>query len=130
MSRCGYVEYLDNWTLIRWRGQVASATRGKRGQAMLKELLEALDAMPEKRLIAHDLERDGEFCTLGVLGAKRGIPLHKLDTWDYDGIAGEFNIAPPLVQEIEYMNDEWCENMTPEQRWEKMRDWVEQQIKP
>lgn len=57
MSRSGYSEDWDgeNWTFIRWRGAVKSALRGKRGQAFLREALAALDAMPEKRLITHDL---------------------------------------------------------------------------
>lgn len=61
MSRSGYTEDCDdNWQLIRWRGAVASAIRGKRGQAFLRELLAALDAMPEKRLIADALVFDGQ----------------------------------------------------------------------
>lgn len=63
MSRSGYIDELDQWDLIRYRGQVASAIRGKRGQAFLRDLLAALDAMPEKRLIAGTFERDdGDMC--------------------------------------------------------------------
>lgn len=32
MSRCGYSDDYDQWALIRWRGAVESAIRGKRGQ--------------------------------------------------------------------------------------------------
>jgi hypothetical protein len=61
MSRSGYTEECeDNWQTIRWRGAVKSAIRGKRGQAFLREMLAALDAMPEKRLIAGDLVFKGE----------------------------------------------------------------------
>ena len=56
MSRSGYVDEIENWALIRWRGQVASAIRGRRGQRLLRDLLVALDAMPEKELIVHELE--------------------------------------------------------------------------
>lgn len=60
MSRSGYADWCDdNWAMIRWRGAVASAVRGKRGQAFLRELATTLDAMPEKRLIggaAYDAE--------------------------------------------------------------------------
>ena len=55
MSRSGYHDGIDQWDLIRWRGAVASAIRGKRGQAFLREMLDALDALPEPKLIAHDL---------------------------------------------------------------------------
>jgi hypothetical protein len=37
MSRSGYSDDLENWSLIRWRGAVASAIRGRRGQAFLRE---------------------------------------------------------------------------------------------
>jgi len=55
VSRSGYSDDLDNWDLIKWRGQVASATRGKRGQKLLTDLLAALNAMSEHSLIAHEL---------------------------------------------------------------------------
>jgi hypothetical protein len=43
------------WSHIRWRGAVASAIRGGRGQAFLREMLAAMDAMPVKRLVANEL---------------------------------------------------------------------------
>ena len=33
MSRSGYTDECDGWELVRWRGAVNSAIRGKRGQA-------------------------------------------------------------------------------------------------
>lgn len=60
MSRSGYdYDYdVDQWATIRYGGMLASAIRGRRGQGFLRDLAEAMDAMPEKRLIAHDLIRD------------------------------------------------------------------------
>lgn len=58
MSRSDYSEDLDMWDLIRWRGQVASAIRGKRGQKLLRDLAAALDAMPVKALIADELQTE------------------------------------------------------------------------
>lgn len=132
MSRSGYNEDGDDqWSLIMWRGQVASAIRGKRGQAFLRELVEALDAMPEKTLIAHELHKAGAVCAIGSVGAKRGVDMEKLDPDDYDSIAAAFGIARQLVQEIEFMNDEyeWHGNDTPEKRWQRMRDWAANQLK-
>lgn len=108
MSRSGYTDDDgdDPLALGRWRGRVASALRGKRGQEFLRELAASLDAMPEKRLIAHELKTEGQFCTLGVLGDARGIDLAKLDPEDYDGVAEAFGIAPCMAQEIVYENDE------------------------
>ena len=58
MSRSGYSDDCDNaWSLIRWRGAVASAIRGKRGQEFLYEMLHALAALPERKLIAFDLKK-------------------------------------------------------------------------
>jgi hypothetical protein len=51
MSRSGYTDDVEySWRSIMWRGRVVSAIRGKRGQALLRDLLAALDAMPDKRL--------------------------------------------------------------------------------
>ena len=128
MSRSGYTEDGENWEMIKWRGQVASAIRGKRGQALLRELLEALDAMEPKRLIAEALVADGEVCALGALGRKRGVELEKLDPWDYDTLAGVFGVAHQHVREIEFTNDD--AGRSPEDRWKAMRYWVAGQIKP
>ncbi len=129
MSRSGYHEDIDNWDLIRWRGQVASAIRGKRGQGLLRELLAALDAMPEKALVTSEYETEqGEVCTLGALGKARGIEMKGFDPDDYDGWANTFDVAHQLVQEITFLNDEGWYNETPEQRWQRMRKWVAAQI--
>lgn len=108
MSRSGYSDDCeDQWALIRYRGAVASATRGARGQRLLKDILAALDAMPVKELIAESLvEADGSYCTLGVLGAQRGIPIDKLDPEDPDSVAAAFGVAAPLIREIVFENDE------------------------
>lgn len=129
MSRSGYSDDCENWNLICWRGAVTSAMKGKRGQAFLLELRDAMDAMPEKRLVADVLEADGQFCTIGVLGAKRGINMQALDPDDREGVAEAFGIAPALAAEIVFMNDEGSWNAeTPEQRWVRMREWVESNI--
>ena len=129
VSRSGYVDDGEQWGFIRWRGQVASAMRGKRGQAFLRELIEALDAMPEKRLIAHDLQSDdGNVCAIGSVGARRGVDMSKLDPYDDGGVANTFGIAPQMVREIEYMNDEAYWGQTPEGRWKFMRDWAAENL--
>lgn len=131
MSRSGYCDSGDSWSLIRWRGAVKSATRGKRGQEFFKELLVALDAMPVKRLIANELEANGEFCTLGVLGNARGLDMSEIEPEEPDQVSKGFNIAEALAQEVVYMNDEGTYFIEePEERWRRMRDWVGQQITP
>lgn len=130
MSRHNYSDEIDdNWSWIRWNGVVASSIRGKRGQKLLKDLAEAMDAMPVKRLIPNELKTaNGEVCALGVLGQKRGIDLDKIDPEDCETVAKEFDIAEPLAREITYQNDEECFG-TPEVRWTKMRAWVQSKIK-
>ena len=129
MNRSGYSDDGDNWQLIKWRGQVASSIRGKRGQAFLRELVEALDAMPEKRLIADDLQSGDNVCAIGSVGVRRGIDMSKFDPDDYDGIAASFGITHQLVREIEWMNDDGLWRATPERRWQFMRDWAVSQLK-
>lgn len=137
MSRSGYSDDydFDNWAHIRWRGQVASSIKGKRGQSFLKALLSSLDAMPEKRLIAGELEHQGEVCTIGALGKATSTDMSKLDPQDSASVAAAFNIAEPLAREIVYLNDEcgwdWKNQKpeTPEQRWTRMRAEVAAMIK-
>ncbi len=129
MSRSGYIDDGQNWDWIRWRGQVASSIRGKRGQTMLRELLAALEAMPTRRLIAEALERDGEVCALGALGRARGINMEGIDADDRERVAAVFDVAEPLAAEIAYLNDEYWDTATPEERWEKMHAWVSRKIR-
>jgi hypothetical protein len=125
VSRSGYYdEYdLDVLQLGRWRAQVASTIRGKRGQTFLRELIAALDAMPVKSLIAHELERDGNVCAIGSVGLARGVDMSALDPQDPHAIAHAFGITHQLVSEIEYENDESFYG-TPEDRWKAMRAWA------
>jgi hypothetical protein len=125
MSRGGYSDDIDNWALIRWRGQVVSAVRGARGQLFLKDLLVSLDAMPEKKLIAHELEKDGCHCALGAVGAAKGLPIQEIDPEDWDVVAKTFNISDVLAREIAFINDEGgFYDDTPEKRWSRVRAWV------
>ena len=161
MSRHGYSEDAgdDPLALGRWRGAVTATIRGKQGQAFLREVLAALDAIPGKRLISEELQTvDGEFCTLGAVGAARGINLSAIDPKDYDEVAAAFGINAKLAQEIMWENDEQisrfhcveieiCGPLQPrdawkghkktvlvpdekaeEKRWQHMRDWVQQHI--
>ena len=130
MSRSGYRDDLNNWELIKWRGQVASAIRGKRGQKLLRELAEGMDAMPVKELIANDLEVDGAHCALGVVGARRGIDMKAIDPSDQEQVSGAFNVARALAAEIASINDDdfGYQQETPAQRWSRVREWVQEQL--
>lgn len=113
MSRSGYTD--DNEDPLahgRWRQAVKRSLEGKRGQAMLCVLVAALDAMEDKRLYPGSFKTpEGEFCALGVLGAKRGIKVDDLgDDYDCepDRVGQRFGIAPAMAAEIMYMNDEYA----------------------
>lgn len=130
MSRSGYSDDIDNWALIKWRGQVASAFRGARGQQMLRDILTAMDAMPVKELIANNVVCYDGVCAMGAAAASRGVDVTEIDPENYEAVASAMNIAPQMAQEIAYMNDEgtWG-NETPSERFVRMRNWVSNQIK-
>lgn len=123
-----------------WRGQVASAIRGKRGQKLLRDFISALDAMPEKRLGAGALkDEDGCLCSLGVVAEARGLDMSDVAFGDYDyetgpsighkAFAERFDVARQLTSEIMFENDEGnLDAETPEQRWSRMRAWAESHI--
>lgn len=151
MSRSGYTDDCDDPLQAgRWRRNVTQAISGKRGQQFLREALAALDAMPEKALAADSLvTADGEYCTLGVVGAARQADMSKLDPEHTHAVADFFGIANAMVCEIVYYNDEdggrweeypgpvrsWeCRSSyfvpeTPAERWTRMRAWVADHIK-
>ena len=138
MGRSGYTDDCEQWALIRWRGAVASSMRGRKGQAFLVELLAALDAMPEKRLIAQSFSEEGSYCTLGVIGASRGVTMpvvvdeddeHMDPSEIRDDVCAALGIPDALAAEIMDTNDEGGWNDTPEQRWSRMRRWVAGNIK-
>ena len=110
MSRSGYSDDsddCDNWAMIRWRGAVKQAISGARGQAMLRELVQALDALPEKRLAAGSLvTADGGYCALGALGRARGMDMAQIDPEDREAVAKAFGVAEALAAEVMYLNDE------------------------
>lgn len=131
MSRSGYSEDCDDSSTNLWRGAVERSIRGKRGQAFLREALAALDAMPEKRLAADSLHETatGEYCTLGVVGAARGMDMGPLEFIEASGVAKAFGIARALAAEIMWMNDDDYDYQSPVHRWASMRSWVNSQIK-
>ncbi len=120
MSRHGYIEDDGEPESMlshgRWRAQVASALRGKRGQTFLVDLIAALDALPEPKLVAGHLETtEGEVCALGALGRYRQVKLpapedpedaDPEEEADWYWLGSAFDIAPQLAQETMYVNDE------------------------
>jgi hypothetical protein len=131
MSRAGYDDDCGGWDLIRWRGAVASAIRGQRGQAFLREMLAALDALPEKRLESSVLVSKTGCCAMGAVAVARGMDTDKIDPFEREDVATAFGIAEAMAAEIAYENDHdgwWQRTETPEQRFTRMRAWVVEHI--
>jgi hypothetical protein len=131
MSRSGYSDDCEHVEL--WRGAVVRATKGYRGQHLLKKLRAALDAMPSKRLIRDEIANgSGDVCAFGALDP--AAPAYDGDDGYYHSrqLAKHFGIAPALAAEVVFMNDEWftSQRETPEERWSRMRAWVDEQIVP
>jgi len=132
MSRSGYSDdWPDDNSGWLYRGAVKSAFQGRRGQAFLKEMIAALDAMPVKELVASELEHDGAVCALGAVGKVRGVDMSKLDPEDAEGVAAAFGIACAMAREIVFENDDdlGFRTETPAQRYQRMRRWIESEIK-
>lgn len=148
MSRSGYDVCICNFNEVNlYRGNVDRALAGKRGQAFLKEMLRAMDAMPEKRLISHAMEvtepypkndeRVGDVCALGSVAKARGIDMSRIDALIESGdddevgriVAKRFSIAEPMAREIMDANDDELGLETPEQRFVRMRAWIQKQIR-
>lgn len=152
MSRSGLVEDCDEqWMEALWRGRVANARRGRRGQKFFRDLLAALDAMPVKELQAMTFDdggEDGGCCALGALARAKGLDITNADPEDdqvAEELAVKFDVADCLTREVIWANDEWDSGYrrvrdytgehlgfrpdTPAERWQRMRKWVEGQIK-
>lgn len=133
MSRSGYSDDCCGRELDLWRGAVDSAIRGKRGQAFLRELIATMNAMPVKRLIAHDLIANGEVCAIGSVAVARGVDVSGLNPDNSKGIARCMGIANALVKEIAFINDDddfaYSSELTPEQRFSRVYEWARSQLR-
>jgi hypothetical protein len=140
MIRSGYGDdYGDDDPLAigRWRQAVKRAIEGKRGQAFLRELADAMDAMSVKELIAQHLVTTEGCCAVGVVCAARGLDVSMVDEFDPGDVGDAVGIARAMAAEIEFENDEcgrvWDgshhRDETPAERWTRMRKWVAKHTK-
>ena len=129
-----------------WAQAVANATKGKRGQAFLRELRKALLAMPDKRLIAGDMiTPTGEVCALGQFAVYKGkaAELRQSFIFQNEGeeyteeedlsesanwVAYRFNVPTCLAFDVAYANDEEFHYDTPEARWRLMLQWIDARL--
>ena len=131
MGRSGYVEDFEDedesGACNLYRGSVERALRGRRGQAFLREMAAALDAMPVKELIANDLVcEDGRVCAMGAVAVARKLDVSKIDETEPEDVAAVFGIARSMACEIAFINDDdfgW-KRETSAERFVRVRAWV------
>lgn len=141
MSRSGYTDdYGDDengvGTLNLFRANVVRSLGSKRGQAFLREMADALDAMPDKQLIPSALVCEDGCCAMGAVALARKLDTSRVDAEEPDQVAKALGIAEIMAREIAYENDEcggWSwpsAGEMPSARWTRMRKWVAENLKP
>lgn len=132
MSRSNYSDDGDT-PMSLYRQAVKCATDGRRGQALLRRLLTALDALPQPRLIGQLLREGADVCALGAIlppALLEERPQINDEDYDVGNLERTLNAAPCLLREIVYVNDEeGAPTETPEARFVRVRAWVVSQLK-
>jgi hypothetical protein len=150
MSRFGYdydEGYPGQWEL--WEANARRAFAGRKGQAALRDMRDALLALPDKVLISGRVANEyGQACAVGVLIAARRerkgenrdavlAELARLVDEDDGGYGGDVETAQAgkqvglsfvLAWELAAMNDETFGHLTPEQRYEQVLAWLDKKI--
>lgn len=160
MSRSGYVDDCDSDQMLAvygWNANVRRCLRGREGQAFLWTLYQALEALPDRRIIQGSLvDREGSACSLGAVALFRGMAIPddwketaegEPDEYEFMEAMGPlFKIKDMLAREIMYQNDD-CDDRhelpgptqqwrcspsrydLPEERWQRMRAWAVSQLR-
>jgi len=137
MSR--YCDFDDHdhepWMEGQTAGALRSAIRGRRGQRLLRDLIEGLDALPVQELAAGTLKdpETGCVCALGVVRLQRGadaVPL-RFDPTDPDvdwrDLAKPFDISETLANAVICQNeygDKCNDEPSRRRRWRLVRRWA------
>jgi hypothetical protein len=146
MSRINYCEDEDfNNQSLLWEANQERAIRGRKGQAALRELEQALLALPEKKLIVDELENaQGEVCAIGALAKFKGRENPRVNWGDtpVDEPLADGVILPDEVQEVTldlaeslgvprlvalaviYENDERAYALDPTLRYGRLLRWT------
>lgn len=135
-----------------WEANLERNFSGKAGQAKLREIRDALRALPEKRLIETRLaDEKGNVCALGALavqrrvaeGRDRAVVIAEMaeaidgdDEWvdSYEAEqqtleeARALGVKTPMAVTIAWENDFGPRSETPEERYTRLLAWVEARI--
>lgn len=114
--------------------KISRAIGSDRGQLFLQELLTAMDALERPRLVGMVLECnpdpvDGycDVCALGSVGRLRGIDMLSDERLSTD-LQEMFGISLGMLFAVTDTNDSYPLEETPEQRFTRVRSWVESEI--
>lgn len=123
-----------------WDENRRRAFASERGKKALRELRNALAALPERRLLGGQFaeinyEDDdsitvGDVCAIGALAKYKGMEFtHYHGSEDFDGfetaeIARSLGMTYVMGYTIAYRNDEIYEHETPSERWWLMYGWL------
>jgi len=146
-------QFPGQWWL--WEANLQRNFSGKAGQRSLRELRDALLALPEKKLIETRLaDEHGHVCALGALAVQqrvaRGEPRDKVlaamaaesaaddgyvDTWEAEqqtlAEAKACGVKVPMAVTVAWENDFGPSSKeTPEERYVRVLAWVEKRIAP
>jgi hypothetical protein len=132
-----------------WQANCRRSIKGKDGQKVLRELEQALLALPEKRLIADELQNaEGEVCAIGALAKYRGINKTESDPEEMEDVGVELGMPRLVAWKVVCVNDVEIDGhyveaygpdrygrnlsvfvpVTPEERYATMLNWVQRQI--
>jgi hypothetical protein len=122
-------------------GALCSAIRGKRGQRFIRDLVQALDALPLPELAAGALEDEetGCCCAFGAVRRFRGA--HAVPLWFHPmeedmtpgNLAEPFNVSKTLAWAVVQANEDGMtgnNQSTRRFRWKRVRDWAVRQLIP
>lgn len=157
MSRSGYSEDYEPSNTADWlrccayNANTKRHLAGRRGQAFLWELYQALTDLPSRELVPDTMaDEHGGVCALGAVAARRGTPFLPDDPpdeedcgddWSFaEGIAARLGIKDMMAREVMEANDEdrsievpgpaadrysrLYRAETDHERWARMRRWI------
>jgi hypothetical protein len=127
MSRSGYNDDCDDYRLINlYTGTLARSIRGRRGQALLRDIAVHMDAMTVKTL-EHGIlvAKDGiGCCALGAAALRRGVDVSDVSDDCPHEVGKALNVTHHLAAEVAEINDLGGKGETGRDRWTRVRKWV------
>jgi len=95
----------------------------RKGKKIIREVIAALDKLPKPRLISGRMEFGGDFCAIGAL--YKDCSLNTSFDPSIHQLAAMLDAPVDLIDRIMAANDHLGSEETPEQRWERMRNFLE-----